>query len=205
MIDFGVELIAIGGPRSDAQIIPCLRVSRSEIRRRNQRQRGRSRGIDQARRQGVVRQRRADYPPRGVPPPRSGVENCAVVLGKIAAAERHRRKVRQAGRSRSPAPLPLVVSEEERAILAVVNLGNFQRPSQREPELVLLEWLPADPAGVGEEVVGVELLVAQKLPAAAVQRVRAGLGSGRNDGAGGAPELGAEVVCLDFELLHRIH
>src|SRR5258708_6539905 len=117
MIDFGVELIAVSGPWSDAQIIPGLRIGRSEIGRRNQRQRGRGRGIDQARRQGVVRQRRTDHLSRRVPPPRSGVENRAVVLGKIAAAKGRRRKVRQAGGSRSPAPLPFVVTEEEGAVL----------------------------------------------------------------------------------------
>src|SRR6266852_3629184 len=98
----------------------------------------------------------------------------------------------------------LIVAEKECPVFPVVQLGNFERTAHGETELVLLERLPGDTSGIGEKVIGVQLLISQELEHAAMKLIRAGLDGGADDRARRAAELRAEIVCLDLELFDRI-
>src|ERR1035438_2228397 len=89
--------------------------------------------------------------------------------------------------------------------MAVMYLRDHHRTAQREPELVLFERLPLRPRGIGEEIVGIELLIADELPNGAVDLVRASLRRSAHNGSRRAAKLRAVVVGLDLELRHRVH
>ena len=93
---------------------------------------------------------------------------------------------------------PVVIGEEEGPVLD-------DRAPDGPAELTLLERRLLLAGAVGEEVVGVEPVVAQEAVARAVNRVAAGLGDDVDLSAGIAPLLGGEQVGLDLELLDRFH
>ena len=71
-----------------------------------------------------------------------------------------------------PQTLPLVAAEEEGTILAAVDMGNGERSAERAAELVALERLSVD----GEEIAGIQLVIAQEFEQVAVELIAAGLG-----------------------------
>ena len=75
----------------------------------------------------------------------------------------------------------------------------------RAAELVLAEGPSGLAVGVLEEVGGVEFVVAQELPNAAVNLVRARFQRGVEHRAARAAKLGAERVGLEFELANGVH
>src|ERR1035438_2979999 len=89
--------------------------------------------------------------------------------------------------------------------MAVMYLRDHHRTAQREPELVLFERLPLRPRGIGEEIVGIELLIADELPNGAVDLVRARLRRSAHNGSRRAAKLGGVVVGLDFDPRPRVH
>ena len=120
----------------------------------------------------VVRERRASH---GVS--RSVDRPCSRVVDRV---ERYtvRRKItlphgvrRHSGQKRLPGAdaRPLVVEEEKRPVLAVVDLRNQDRRADAEPELVLLERGDRRAVGIVEEIVGVQIAVAQKFIRRSVQ------------------------------------
>ncbi len=58
---------------------------------------------------------------------------------------------------------------------------------------------------VGKPVRRVEFVISKKFPDRAVEAVCTGLDRGVKDGTTRATEIGAEVCCLDLELLDRVH
>ena len=88
----------------------------------------------------------------------------------------------------------VVVGEEERLV-------PDNRPADGAAELILLERRLGLPGAVGEEIVGVEPVVAQELVAHAVNRVAAGFGHDIDLSAGIASLLGGVEVGLNLELL----
>ena len=92
----------------------------------------------------------------------------------------------------------LVVHEEEGL---VVPDGAAQRPA----ELVLAKGRLGAAELVVEQIIGVELVIAQKLEPAAVELIRAGLDLDIHDAAVGPAELRGVRAGLNLEFLDRVH
>ena len=92
----------------------------------------------------------------------------------------------------------LVVPEDERP---VVN----DRPASCGAELVLMKRRLRLSRRIGEEIVGVQLVVAKELEDRAVELVGAALDRGIDHGARCVAEFRGEGAGLDFEFLHRVH
>ena len=97
---------------------------------------------------------------------------------------------------------PLVIHEKERAVLAVIELGNPHRPTERESELVITERRESGTLGV-EKIPRVHGGVAQEFEQAAVEFIGARLRNHIDHRAGIAAELGAIKVGLHLELADR--
>src|SRR5262249_44896825 len=95
------------------------------------------------------------------------------------------------------APLSIVVEEKEIFVLDY-------RAAKRSSELVHVERLPRDVAGIVDPGVGVHVAVAQIVERRAVKIVGAGLGDHVGDRSAGASELGGIAVAIDLELFHGI-
>src|ERR1043166_4508564 len=100
-------------------------------------------------------------------------------------------------------PVSFVVHEEKGFVLAVVNLRQPHRPTQREPELVVAERREGRTFRV-EEIASVHGGVAEEFEYAAVHLVGAGLGNHVDDRAGVAAQVGAVEVGLHFEFADRL-
>jgi hypothetical protein len=92
--------------------------------------------------------------------------------------------------------LAFVATEEEGSILATVDMGDGERAAEGATELVALEGLSLD----GEEVAGVERVIADEFEEIAVELIGAGLGGGVEEAAA-AIEFGGVGVLLDAEFL----
>ena len=92
-------------------------------------------------------------------------------------------------------PQPFIVEEKEELVAA-------DRTAHGGAELVLHQGR-FDP-GPDKRTIGVQHCVAQIVVYNAVKAVGAAAGGRVDDRAGGAPVLGAEVIGLNLELLHRI-
>ena len=92
---------------------------------------------------------------------------------------------------------PVVVGEEERLV-------RDNRAADGASELILLERRLLLAGAVREEVVGVELVVAQELVGDAVKRVAAGFGDDVDLPAGIPPLIGGIEVGLNLEFLDRL-
>src|SRR4030095_15386019 len=122
----------------------------------------------------------------------------AQARGKVAAALRHRRHVRD---RHAPDQLarPLEVAEEESTILD-------DRAADGEAVLVAAEDRLFRVGGRRgrEQVAGVQRLVAQKFKCCPVQFVRAGFGRQVNDAPGESPALARRRMYLDHEHLYGV-
>ena len=74
---------------------------------------------------------------------------------------------------------PLVGEEEECVVPAFFDLGNPDRAADGDAEIVLLIDGIGDAGGVAEEVIGVEIVVAEEFVGRAVELSGAGLGDDR--------------------------
>ncbi len=93
--------------------------------------------------------------------------------------------------------IALVTREEEQLV--------FQnRASDVGAKLVLSKRRTLDATRIGEEIIGVQHLVADELVCRAVKGVCAGLGREVDDSAGKSPVFRAEIVGLDFKFLNGI-
>ena len=95
-----------------------------------------------------------------------------------------------------------VVGKEEELVLAVEDLGDVDGGAHRETVLIALEGRIG--AGRIEEILGVQLLVAQELKGRAVEVVGAGFGGEIDDAAHGAAVLRGIGVGLHLELLDGV-
>ena len=95
------------------------------------------------------------------------------------------------------------IAEEEDLAAAVEDLGKDDGTTEGEAELVALEGR-LRLLGSVEEVLGVELLVAEELEGGAVEVVGPGLEVDVDDAAHGAAVLGGVGVGLDLELLDGV-
>jgi hypothetical protein len=95
-------------------------------------------------------------------------------------------------------PCALVVAEDEGFVL-------LDRSTRCEAELVLAELSFRYPGRVVEEVCGVELVIAEKLPQVPVKLVGSTLQSGVQRRTARAPELRAVIGGLHFELGDRVY
>ncbi len=100
-------------------------------------------------------------------------------------------------------PQAFVVDEEERLVGAVV-AGKHHRPAEVAAELVPLEAAFLLTRAIGEEVRGVELAVPPEAESRRVKLVAAALRDEVDDATAEPPELGADGVGLDAELLHGV-
>ena len=91
-----------------------------------------------------------------------------------------------------------VAAEEERLVADKV-------AADCGAKLVLFEFLKVRSTSVGEKIVGIQLVVAEKLPACSVQVVRAGFGDGGDKPAAGPAIAGRHRVGQDVELLHGVN
>ncbi len=91
----------------------------------------------------------------------------------------------------------LEVNEEKRLV-------SFNRPADRATELVLVERRPRIADAVLEEVVGIQIPVAEELIKRAVQLIRAGLDADADYGARGSPVFSRELISLGAELLRGV-
>src|ERR1700678_4040497 len=92
---------------------------------------------------------------------------------------------------------PLVRSKEERFVV-------HDRATDGSTELVMLQICPRLTVEIGKEIIGVEDVVAHKLPGAAVEFVGSALAYQVDVGSGSASVRGVEVGRLHAELLNRI-
>ena len=120
-----------------------------------------------------------------------------LTLEKSPLRSAARRHVRDRAAGRCGLARALVIGEEEGLVVD-------DRAAGRAAELVLVERRARQAGRIGEEVVGVEIVVAQKLEDRAVKLIGAALDGGVDHRAGGVAELGGEVVGLDLELLYRV-
>src|SRR5262249_22079984 len=90
----------------------------------------------------------------------------------------------------------LVAEEKERPV-------PDDRPPNRAAKLVVAEHRSGSARGVGKEVICRQRVIAEEMKHAAVNLVRAALGNDVDHGAAGVGVLGAEVIGLHPELLHR--
>ncbi len=97
---------------------------------------------------------------------------------------------RSRNRLRQPLPEAFEVHEEECLVPPVVNLGQPDRSAYSEPILVERQLGTTLTGAVLEEIVGIQLVVAEKLVQRAVQLIRAGLDSHIYHGARAAAEFG---------------
>ena len=95
-------------------------------------------------------------------------------------------------------PGALVISEEESPVA-------HDRSAHGGAELVLMKSRPRLPRRIGEEVVGIQLVVAQELEYRAVELIGAALDGGIDHRARRVTEFRREGAGLDFEFLHRVH
>ena len=79
------------------------------------------------------------------------------------------------------------------------------RSAERATGLILPEFGFGLARGVGEEVIGIQFVVAQEFERAAVELVRARAGGGVDNHPGGVAVLRREVVGLHLELGYRVH
>src|SRR5205085_671309 len=91
-----IELVIVVRPRRDPQIIARLRVSPAEIRSGQQTERGGRAWIDQALRDLIARQWRADHRSGRTDAAGARIENRRLVRREIARAESQRRNVENA-------------------------------------------------------------------------------------------------------------
>ena len=117
-------------------------------------------------------------------------------FGEAAVALRRRRH-RRHPRARLLDQAALVVGEPER-------LAADDRTAGGEAELVRQVLALLDAGAVGEEVVGVQRVVAVELPHAAAELVGARLERRVEHRAAGAPVLGAERARQDLDLVDRV-
>src|SRR5439155_876341 len=99
-----------------------------------------------------------------------------------------------------PNPGSLIVAKEESLVLAVVQVGNTNRPADCGAKLVLAEFTP----GRLEEVSRIQLVIAKEFPYVTVQLISTRLNGGVKHGAARPSDLGAVVTGLDFELLNSV-
>ena len=205
LVELDIELIVIERAGRDSQIVTCLGTGTTKIGSRQQSEGGSRTGVDEALGDLVARQRGADDRTSGADAASAGVINDGGVSGKISGAKCGRGNIENVGGGAGPAAGAFIVAEEEGLVLAVVDLGDLYRATEGKAELILLERLTLRAAGIGEEVVGVELFVAQKLPGAAVQSVGTRFRSGADNPAGGPAILGAETAGLHLEFLDGVN
>jgi hypothetical protein len=96
------------------------------------------------------------------------------------------------------------VEEEEGPVAAVVEFGDDDGAAEGAAELVEAEGGAAGAAAVGEEVVGVEFVVAEEFVGGEVEVVGATFGDDVEDAAGGAAIFGGEAIGFDLELLDHV-
>ena len=77
-------------------------------------------------------------------------------------------------------------------------------PPNDEAELILAVFALGNATKVNEEIGGIELVVAEEFPSAAVELVGTGLDGCVENGAGRAADFGAVVTGLYFEFLNGI-
>src|SRR5262249_55213205 len=94
--------------------------------------------------------------------------------------------------------LPLHAAEEEELVFD-------DRAAEAEAEVVVAQRRTRHPARVVEEVVGVELVIAQELKGAAVELVIAAAGHDVDRRAGIAPVLRREIGGLDVDLADEVN
>src|SRR5476649_2928796 len=132
---------------------------------------------------------------------RGGVVDSRGRPGKIAAAKYGRRKIQQ-GRSGCLANLQsLVIAEEERFVVAVIK-RYANRSADGRAELILAELGLGFARKIGDEVVGVQSVVAQKLIGRSVILVAARLDGRVHRVPGRVAIFSGETIRLDLELFH---
>ena len=98
-------------------------------------------------------------------------------VGKTAVSLKHRGNGTAENRPLNSAK-SFVVAEEEKLVLAIINLGDYHRTTRREAKLVLAERPLRPPACVFEEVGSVELIISEEFPNGAMKAIRAGFDGG---------------------------
>ncbi len=167
MVDAQIELIGIVRLHGIAQII----VRRSKIvhlpgrvRLGEHAQKLRRNGIPERLRNHISRERRASH---GIAGAVDGT--CIWVVNRIERYPIFGRKItlphgvrRHSGQLRLPRAdtRSLVIEEEKRPVLSVVDFWNVDGRADAEPELILLERGNRSPIRVIEEIIGVQIAVA---------------------------------------------
>ena len=121
-------------------------------------------------------------------------------LAEVAASHRRGGQRDKISRRIHRVPVNLEVEEEERLVLAVVNLGNPDRPSDRSAEVVF----PAARILISERPVSVKSLIGEVFIGGAMEFVCTGFRREVIKSAADLPELGREVTGLKRELLDHI-
>src|SRR6185312_5523091 len=100
----------------------------------------------------------------------------------------------------------LIGGEEKAAILAIVNFWQNERASKRSAKLIPLQAIVrfVTVRHCGKMIGSIEVVVANIFKGARMDLICAGLCHDIDYSAGQPPELGAEVIRLDTELLKRI-
>ena len=120
--------------------------------------------------------------------------------GEVSAAEiAGRNRVKH--RERSLLAQPLISAEDERLVALLVELGDVERPPGGGPKLIALELRPGNVSRVVEEIVRVQVAVAQEFKDVAMEGVAAGSGDGVHYVAHAPAVLGRESVGLNLEFL----
>ena len=98
----------------------------------------------------------------------------------------------------------LRIHKEKRLVLAVVEFWNHHRPANRSAKLVEPERRPLRAAAIGEKVIRVQLVIAEKLIRAEVELIRPALGDDIEHAARRPPIFRRKIIRFHLELLHHV-
>jgi len=92
---------------------------------------------------------------------------------------------------------PLIISEKKGGVLA-------DWAAEGETKLILFDYRPGLAVTLQEEIIGVESIIAEKLPQIAVQMIASGLAHNLHVGASAAPVICVIHTGLHFEFGDRV-
>ena len=156
LIDANIALIRVGETRGLVEEITGERAGSAEVRQRNLVRNRHGGRIEAALRNDIARERRGNHDAVRADLARVGIVDRNAGLREIAAAKVRRRNVADGTACRCGLARALIIGEEERLVVD-------DRSAHRASKLVLVERRFRQSGGVGEEVVRVEIVVAQEL------------------------------------------